>query len=72
MIKNKLVQNILIYGGVTGLSRMLPILLLPFYLSALSIEEFGRIEVLVALYNIIIIFGSMQLETAVQRYMYKV
>ena len=72
MIKNKLVQNILIYGGVTGLSRMLPILLLPFYLSVLSIEEFGRIEVLVALYNLIIIFGSMQLETAVQRYMYKV
>ncbi|EIY4754478.1 lipopolysaccharide biosynthesis protein [Vibrio cholerae] len=72
MIKNKLIGNILVYGVVTGLSRMLPILLLPFYLSALSIEEFGRIEVLVALYNLIIIFGSMQLETAVQRYMYKV
>ncbi|EJL6268129.1 oligosaccharide flippase family protein, partial [Vibrio cholerae] len=72
MIKNKLIGNILVYGVVTGLSRMLPILLLPFYLSALSIEEFGRIEVLIALYNLIIIFGSMQLETAVQRYMYKV
>ncbi|ANR99387.1 hypothetical protein KGEDBEEJ_01472 [Aeromonas hydrophila] len=51
---------------------MLPLLLLPLYLSALSIEEYGRIEILVAFYNFVIIFGSMQLETAVQRYMYKV
>lgn len=72
MIKNKLILNILVYGGVTGMSRLLPLLLLPFYLSALSIEEFGRIEVLIAFYNFIIILGSMQLETAVQRYMYKV
>ncbi|HDO1316892.1 lipopolysaccharide biosynthesis protein [Aeromonas veronii] len=72
MIKNNLIKNILIYGSVTGLSRMLPLLLLPLYLSALSIEEYGRIEILVALYNFVIIFGSMQLETAVQRYMYKV
>ncbi len=51
---------------------MLPILLLPFYLSAMPIEDYGRIEVLVALFNFIIILGSLQLETAIQRYMYKV
>lgn len=60
------------FGGITGASRMLPILLLPFYLSAIPVEDYGRIEVLVALFNFVIIFGSIQLETAVQRYMYKV
>ncbi|EMN3921160.1 oligosaccharide flippase family protein [Citrobacter farmeri] len=72
MLNNSLLKNILIYGGVTGASRMLPILLLPFYLSAMPIEDYGRIEVLVALFNFIIILGSLQLETAIQRYMYKV
>ncbi|OVZ81221.1 polysaccharide biosynthesis family protein [Yersinia kristensenii] len=72
MSNNNLFKSILIYGCITGASRMLPILLLPFYLSAIPIEDYGRIEVLVALFNFIIIFGSIQLETAVQRYMYKV
>ncbi|MEH4178105.1 O98 family O-antigen flippase, partial [Escherichia coli] len=72
MLNNNLLKNIVIYGGVTGASRMLPILLLPFYLSAMPIEDYGRIEVLVALFNFVIILGSLQLETAIQRYMYKV
>lgn len=72
MIKNKLLSNILIYGGITGVSRMLPLILLPFYLSVISITDFGRIEVLISLYNLLIIFGSLQMETAIQRYMYHV
>ncbi len=72
MSSNNLFKNILMYGCVTGASRMLPILLLPFYLSAIPVEDYGRIEVLVALFNFIIILGSIQLETAIQRYMFKV
>lgn len=72
MTKNTLIRGVLIYGGVTGLSRMLPIILLPLYLSVLTQDEFGRVEILVALYNFIIIIGCLQLETAIQRFMYKV
>ncbi len=72
MTNNTLIRGVLIYGGVTGLSRMLPIILLPLYLSVLTQDEFGRVEILVALYNFIIIIGCLQLETAIQRFMYKV
>ena len=51
---------------------MLPIILLPFYLKSLSVDEYGRIEIVVAAYSFLIIFGSLQLETALQRYLYKV
>lgn len=72
MNKHKFLKPFLIYGLVTGLSRLLPIILLPLYLSVLSKEDYGRIEVLVALFNLLVIIGSVQLDASLQRFMFKV
>ncbi|QLE07509.1 oligosaccharide flippase family protein [Pseudoalteromonas shioyasakiensis] len=65
-------KSFLVYGGSAGLSRILPILMLPIYLNHLSVDAYGKIEVIFAGFNLLLIFGLMQLETALQRFYYKV
>lgn len=61
------VKSLLVYGGSVGISRALPILMLPLYLTSLGSEVYGRVEVIFALFTFMLIFGLLQLETALQR-----
>ncbi|ELA9892975.1 lipopolysaccharide biosynthesis protein [Vibrio parahaemolyticus] len=63
-------NSLVFYGGSAGIARILPLLVLPVFLSKLGAEEFGRIEVLFAFFNLVIIFGLAQLESSFQRFFY--
>ncbi len=68
-MKNKeLLKNFIIYGIGFGLSKFSIILLLPLVTSALSPDDFGRIEIIQTIYNILIVFGLLQLDSSFQRY----
>ncbi|SGY94182.1 lipopolysaccharide biosynthesis protein [Moritella viscosa] len=60
-------KSFLVYGGSAGISRVLPILMLPLYLTSLGSEAYGKVEVVFAFFTFILIFGLLQLETALQR-----
>lgn len=63
-------NSLVFYGGSAGIARILPLLVLPVFLSKLGAEEFGRIEVVFAFFNLAIIFGLAQLESSFQRFFY--
>ena len=65
-------KSFLVYGGSAGLSRVLPILMLPFYLSSLGSDAYGKVEVVFAFFTFLLIFGLLQLETSLQRMYFKV
>ncbi|SPY79322.1 lipopolysaccharide biosynthesis protein [Providencia rustigianii] len=66
-----LIKSLFIYGGSVGITRILPLILLPVYLHFLGSDSYGRIEVIFALFNLLVIFGAIQLETSLQRNFYK-
>ncbi|ELY6226852.1 oligosaccharide flippase family protein, partial [Cronobacter muytjensii] len=51
-----------------GISRLLPFLLTPLFTHYLIPEEMGRLELILSVYNIFMVFGMCQLDTALQRY----
>jgi len=65
-------NSFLVYGGSVGLSRILPILMLPLYLTNLGTDAYGKVEVIFAFFTFLLIFGLLQLETALQRMYFKV
>ncbi|WP_235509472.1 lipopolysaccharide biosynthesis protein [Cronobacter condimenti] len=56
---------------VSGISRLLPFLLTPLFTHYLAPQEMGRLELILSLYNIFMVFGMCQLDTAVQRYFHQ-
>lgn len=66
------IKSFLIYGGSVGVSRILPILMLPLYLTSLGADAYGKVEVIFAFFTFLLIFGLMQLETSLQRMYFKV
>ena len=68
----KFLTSFLVYGGTTGFARILPITMLPIYLSSLGSTDYGVVEVVFAIFNCLLIFGLLQLETSLQRLYYKV
>lgn len=64
-------KSFFLYGGATGLSRILPILMLPIYLANIGLATYGTIEIIFAGFNLLMIFGLFQLETALQRLYFK-
>lgn len=70
-MSNKLFFSLIIYGGSSGVARILPLLVLPFLLRKLGADEFGRIEIIFAFFNLAIIFGIAQLESSFQRFFFK-
>ena len=65
-----LLINFLSYGLATSLERLLSFLLIPLYTSVFTVTEFGIIDLIQTLLNIISIFALLQMETALQRYYY--
>ncbi|ELC9572508.1 lipopolysaccharide biosynthesis protein [Vibrio vulnificus] len=63
-------NSLFFYGGSAGVARILPLLVLPVFLNKLGPEEFGRIEVVFAFLNLVMIFGLAQLESSFQRFFY--
>lgn len=63
-----LIKNFIIYGLGFGLSKFSMVLVLPFVTSALSPEEFGKVELVQTAYNVLMIFGLFQMDAALQRF----
>jgi O-antigen/teichoic acid export membrane protein len=60
-------RNFLIYGIAGAASRLAAIVLVPLYTHTLTVSEYGRLEVLLAVHALIVIFAGMQVESAVGR-----
>jgi len=70
MIK-RFLKEILVFLLVSGLSRLLPFLLTPLFTHYMTPDEMGRLELILACYNIMMVFGVCQIDTAIQRYYYE-
>lgn len=70
MIK-RFLKEICIFLLVSGLSRLLPFLLTPLFTHYMTPDEMGRLELILACYNIMMVFGICQIDTAIQRYYYE-
>lgn len=70
MIK-RFLKEIFVFLLVSGLSRLLPFLLTPLFTHYMTPDEMGRLELILACYNIVMVFGICQIDTAIQRYYYE-
>ena len=72
MIRCKLnsafIKQLIIFIFVFGVSRFLPIIITPLLTNYFSINDMGTVELIIASYNILSIFGMFQVDSAVQRY----
>lgn len=66
----KFIREIILFLFVSGLSRLLPFLLTPIFTHYLAPLEMGRLELILSLYNIFMVFGIFQLDTGLQRYFF--
>lgn len=60
-------KHFLIYGIGGAASRLAAIILVPLYTRALSVADYGQLEVLLALYALMILLAGLQSESAVAR-----
>lgn len=68
----ELLKSFFAYGLTSGLSKFVSLLLLPIYTRYFSPSDYGIIDIIQSIIYIIMIFGSIQLETSLQRYYYEV
>lgn len=61
------IKLFLIYGALGSLSRVASILLIPLYTRALSIEDYGALDVLISINALFVILAGLQTESAVMR-----
>lgn len=61
------IRQFLIYGISGAASRLAAIILVPLYTRALPLEEFGRLELAMAVHTLVVIIGGLQVESAVAR-----
>ncbi len=61
------VRQFLVYGLGGAASRFAAILLVPLYTRALPMEEYGRLELMLAIHALILIFAGLQAESSVAR-----
>lgn len=61
------VKQFLLYGISAAVSRLAAILLVPLYTRTLSIQDYGRLEVLLALHTLFVLTAGLQSESAVAR-----
>lgn len=66
----KFIRDIILFLLVSGLSRLLPFLLTPIFTHYLVPQEMGKLELILSLYTIFMVFGMCQLDTSFQRYFY--
>jgi O-antigen/teichoic acid export membrane protein len=60
-------RQFFVYGLGGAASRFAAILLVPLYTRALPMEEYGRLEVLLAVHALVLIFAGLQAESSVAR-----
>lgn len=61
------VRQFFVYGLAGAASRLAAVVLVPLYTRTLSIADYGRLEVLLAVHALIVILAGMQIESAVAR-----
>jgi O-antigen/teichoic acid export membrane protein len=61
------VRQFFIYGMSSAASRLAAVVLVPLYTRTLSIHDYGKLELLLAIHALILIFAGMQVESAVAR-----
>jgi O-antigen/teichoic acid export membrane protein len=62
-----LVKQFLIYGVAGAASRLAAVLLVPLYTRTLSVAAYGELELLLAIYALLLIAAGLQTESAVAR-----
>jgi O-antigen/teichoic acid export membrane protein len=62
-----LVKQFLIYGVAGAASRLAAVLLVPLYTRTLSVAAYGELELLLAVYALLLIAAGLQTESAVAR-----
>ena len=62
-----LVKQFLIYGLAGAASRLAAVLLVPLYTRTLSVAAYGELELLLAVYALLVIAAGLQTESAVAR-----
>lgn len=61
------VRQFLIYGLAGAASRLAALVLVPLYTHALSVQEYGILELLLAIHALVVLMGGLQVESAVAR-----
>jgi O-antigen/teichoic acid export membrane protein len=64
-------RQFFIYGMGGAATRLAAVVLVPLYTRTLSVPEYGRLEVLLAIHALMIILAGMQLESSVARDFYE-
>src|SRR5690606_16867752 len=65
------VKAFLSFGLATSIEKLLGFIILPIYTRYFSVAEYGIIDLVGTVLSIAVIFGGLQLETALQRYYYE-
>ena len=71
-MKKELLISFLSYGVSSALSKFIGVLLLPIYTRYYSSADYGVIDMIQTIVLIVMVFGSLQLETSLQRFYYEV
>lgn len=61
------VRQFVVYGVAGAASRLAAIVLVPLYTRTLSIDDYGQLEVLLAIHALFVIVAGMQLESSIAR-----
>lgn len=67
----KQLKQFVVYGVVASFTKLMPLLLLPIFLDYYNTVDYGVLESLIALINILSVVGTLQVEYSYQRYFYK-
>ncbi len=62
-----MVRRVLIFGISSAVSRLSAIVLVPMYVRAMSVQEYGDLELLLSISALMVLVGGMQSESAVLR-----
>lgn len=71
-MKKELLISFFSYGLTSALSKFIGVLLLPIYTRYYSNADYGVIDMIQTIITIVMVFGTLQLETSLQRYYYEV
>lgn len=66
-----MIRRVLFYGMASACSRLAAIVLVPLYVSRLSMEELGDLELLLSIHALMVLLGGLQSESAILRYFYE-
>lgn len=67
-----LIKSFLVYGLASSIGKFIGLFLVPIYTRVFAPEEYGIIDLIQTVTEIIAIFGMLLLESALQRYYYEV